>query len=161
MHTSAHDHTNRHRHRTMARGVNKVILIGHLGQDPDFRLLDSGTGVCNMSLATDESYTDRNGNRVDQTEWHRIEAWGRVAENCNEYLQKGAKVYVEGSLKTDEWEDRDGNDRRTTKIKARRVLFLDRAGSATNAAANGSRRAANGVAEPAGDGFVPDDEMPF
>lgn len=145
----------------MARGVNTVILIGHLGQDPDFRLLDSGTGVCNMSLATDESYTDRNGNRVDQTEWHRIEAWGRVAENCNEYLQKGAKVYVEGSLKTDEWEDRDGNDRRTTKVKARRVLFLDRAGTSTNGRSNGSRRVANGVAEPAGDGFVADDEMPF
>lgn len=110
----------------MARGVNKVILIGNLGRDPELRYTGNQTPVCNVSLATDESYTDRDGNLVERTEWHRIVAWGKLAETCNQYLQKGSKVYVEGSLQTRQWEDRDGNTRYTTEVKARQMTFLDR-----------------------------------
>ena len=109
----------------MARGVNKVILIGNLGQDPELRYTGSGTAVCNMRLATNESYTDKDGNRVDKTEWHNVVAWARLGEICNEYLQKGSQVYFEGSLQTRSWEDRDGNTRYTTEVKAREMMFLD------------------------------------
>lgn len=109
----------------MARGVNKVILIGNLGQDPELRYTGSGTAVCNMRLATNESYTDRDGNQVDRTEWHNVVTWARLAEICNEYLQKGSQVYFEGSLQTRSWEDRDGNTRYTTEVKAREMMFLD------------------------------------
>jgi len=95
----------------MARGVNKVTLIGNLGDDPELRYTGSGTAVCNMSLATNESYTDNDGNEVQNTEWHDVVAWGRLGEICNEYLQKGSQVYFEGKLQTREWEDRDGNTR--------------------------------------------------
>lgn len=109
----------------MARGVNKVILIGNLGQEPELRYTGSGTAVCNIRLATNESYTDRDGNEVQNTEWHRIVAWGRLGEICNEYLEKGSQAYFEGSLQTNSWEDRDGNTRQTTEIRAREVMFLD------------------------------------
>jgi len=112
--------------KTMARGVNKVILIGNLGQDPELRYTGSGTAVCNMRLATNESYKDRDGNLVDKTEWHNVVAWARLGEICNEYLEKGSQVYFEGSLQTRSWEDRDGNTRYTTEVKAREMMFLDR-----------------------------------
>jgi len=112
----------------MARGVNKVILIGNLGQDPELRYTGSGTAVCNMRLATNESYTDRDGNQVDKTEWHNVVTWARLAEICNEYLSKGSQVYFEGKLQTRSWEDRDGNTRYTTEVKAQEMMFLDRAG---------------------------------
>ena len=124
----------------MARGVNKVILIGNLGQDPELRYTGSGTAVCNLRLATNESYKDRDGNLVDKTEWHNVVAWGRLGEVCNEYLEKGSQVYFEGSLQTRSWEDRDGNTRYTTEVKAREMMFLDSARSAT----------------PGGDGFNQD-----
>jgi len=111
----------------MARGVNKVILIGNLGQEPELRYTGSGTAVCNMRLATNESYTDRDGNQVDRTEWHNVVAWARLAEICNEYLDKGSQVYFEGKLQTRSWEDRDGNTRYTTEVKAQEMMFLDRA----------------------------------
>jgi len=109
----------------MARGVNKVILIGNLGQEPELRYTGSGTAVCNMRLATNESYTDRDGNEVDRTEWHNVVAWGRLGEVCNEYLQKGSQVYFEGSLQTRSWEDQEGNTRYTTEVKAQEMMFLD------------------------------------
>lgn len=109
----------------MARGVNKVILIGNLGQEPELRYTGSGTAVCNMRLATNESYTDRDGNEVDKTEWHNVVAWGRLGEVCNEYLDKGSQVYFEGSLQTRSWEDQDDNTRYTTEVKAREMMFLD------------------------------------
>ena len=109
----------------MARGVNKVILIGNLGQEPELRYTGSGTAVCNMRLATNESYTNRDGEEVQKTEWHNVVAWGRLGEVCNEYLDKGSQVYFEGSLQTRSWEDRDGNTRYTTEVKAREMMFLD------------------------------------
>ncbi len=109
----------------MARGVNKVILIGNLGDDPELRYTGSGTAVCNMSLATNETYTDSDGNEVQNTEWHDVVAWGRLGEICNEYLQKGSQVYFEGKLQTRSWDDRDGNTRYSTDVKAREMMFLD------------------------------------
>lgn len=110
----------------MARGsVNKVIIIGTLGRDPEMRYLPNGNAVCSMSLATDEGYKDRNtGQQVDKTEWHRIEAFGRLAEIMGEYLKKGAKCYVEGKLRTDEYE-KDGIKRYSTKIIANEMTMLD------------------------------------
>ena len=108
----------------MARGVNKAFIIGNLGQDPELRYTGSGTAVCTFSIATNESYEDRDGNLVERTEWHNIETWGRTAENCEEYLSKGRTVFVEGKIQTDSWEDRDGNNRKTTKIRAFQVQFL-------------------------------------
>ena len=108
----------------MARGVNKVILIGNLGADPELRYTGSGTAVCNFNLATNESYKDRDGNLVEKTEWHRIVTWDRLAEICAEYLKKGRQVYIEGSLQTRQWEDQDGNTKYTTEIKAREMQML-------------------------------------
>ena len=109
----------------MARGVNKVILIGNLGQDPELRYTGSGTAVCNLRIATNESYKDQDGQFVEKTEWHSVVAWSRLAEICGEYLKKGSRVYFEGSLQTRSWEDRDGNTRYTTEIKAREMMMLD------------------------------------
>jgi len=108
----------------MARGVNKVMLIGNLGQDPELNYTGSGTAVCNLRLATDESYTNRDGELVERTEWHDIVAWERLAEICDEYLVKGSRIYCEGSLQTSTWEDRDGNTRYSTEIKMRNMMML-------------------------------------
>ena len=106
-------------------GVNKVILIGNLGRDPELRYTQTGQAVCNFSLATTESWSDKSsGDKVERTEWHRIVAWGRTAELCAQYLAKGRTVYIEGRLQTREWEDRDGNKRTTTEVNALTVQFL-------------------------------------
>ncbi len=96
--------------------VNKAILVGRLGRDPEMRYTGGGTPVCNFSLATDESYTDKAGQRQKKTEWHNIVAWGKLAEQCQNLLSKGKLAYVEGRLQSREWNDRDGNKRRTTEI---------------------------------------------
>jgi single-strand DNA-binding protein len=100
-------------------GVNKAILVGRLGADPELRYTSNKNPVCNMRLATSEKYKDK-----EYTEWHRIQCWGRLAENCSEYLSKGREVYIEGRLQTRKWQDRDGNDRYTTEIVANQVVFL-------------------------------------
>ena len=104
--------------------VNKVILIGNLGADPELRRTASGYSVCNLRIATTDRYRDRDDNPQEKTEWHRVVVWGRQAEHCKEYLRKGRQVYVEGSLETHSWEDRDGNKRYTTEVRARQVVFL-------------------------------------
>lgn len=106
--------------------LNKVMIIGRLGRDPELRYTQNGTPVTTLNVATDESYTDRDGNKVDRTEWHRVSVFQRQAENCANYLTKGSLVYVEGSLQTRKWQDQQGQDRYTTEIKALRVQFLDR-----------------------------------
>lgn len=108
----------------MARGINKVILVGNLGADPELRYTGNGTAVCNIRLATNDAYKDANNEWVEKTEWHNVVAWSRLAEICNEYLRKGSQVYFEGSLQTRSWEDRDGNTRYTTEIKAREMMIL-------------------------------------
>lgn len=108
----------------MASGVNKVILVGHLGADPELRYTQSGSGVCELRVATNESWTDRSGQRQERTEWHRVVVWGKQAENCSKFLSKGRQVYVEGRLRTRSWDDRDGNKRYTTEIIANDIQFL-------------------------------------
>ena len=114
--------------------LNRVMLIGRLGRDPELRYTQSGTPVCTLQAATDESYTDRDGNKVERTEWHRITCFQKQAENCANYLAKGSLVYVEGSLTTRKWQDQQGQDRYTTEIKAERVQFLDRKGDGQGSA---------------------------
>ncbi len=109
----------------MAGSMNKVILVGRLGQDPKLAYAASGVAVANFSMATDESYTDRDGNKVEKTEWHKIVVFAKQAELCSNYLSKGSLVLVEGSLQTRKWQDQQGQDRFTTEIKAQRVQFLD------------------------------------
>ena len=112
----------------MARGVNKVILIGNSGADPELRYTPGGTAVSNFSIATNESWTDSSGERQERTEWHRIVVWGRLAEICNQYLRKGSKVYIEGKLQTRSWEGQDGVKRYTTEVVARDMQMLDSRG---------------------------------
>ena len=109
--------------------LNKVMIIGRLGRDPELRYTQAnGTPVTTLNVATDETYTDRDGNRQERTEWHRVSVYQRQAENCANYLRKGSLVYVEGSLQTRKWQDQQGQDRYTTEIKAQRIQFLDRRG---------------------------------
>jgi single-strand DNA-binding protein len=105
--------------------VNKVILVGNLGQDPEIRYTPAGAAVANFSIATSESWKDKNtGQKTSKTEWHRIVAWNKLAEICGEYLHKGKQVYVEGKLETRKWQDKDGNDRYTTEIKIHTMQML-------------------------------------
>jgi single-strand DNA-binding protein len=109
----------------MARGINKVIAIGNLGKDPETRYLPSGAAVCNFSLAISETWKDKQtGEQKERTEWMNIEVWGKAAEACQEYLSKGSQCYIEGKMQTDKWQDRDGNDRWTTKVRVDNVQFL-------------------------------------
>lgn len=105
-------------------GVNKVILIGNLGKDPDLRNFEGGNVVANFTLATTEVYRDRNGNKVEQTEWHNIAMWGKLAEIAGKILRKGAKVYIEGRIKNRSWEDREGNKKYITEIVAENFTLL-------------------------------------
>ncbi len=115
----------------MARGVNKVILIGNCGQDPETRYMPSGGAVTNISLATSETWKDKQtGQPQERTEWHRIVFFNRLAEIAGEYLRKGGKVYIEGSLRTRKWQDQSGQDRYTTEIVANEMQMLDSRGSA-------------------------------
>ncbi|MCS4044552.1 single-strand DNA-binding protein [Salinibacter ruber] len=109
----------------MPRSINKVILIGHLGDDPELRYTGGGVAVCTMSIATNETYTDEDGNEVEKTEWHDVVTWKRLAEICDEHLDKGSQIYVDGKIQTREWSDRNGNQRYTTEVLARQVQFLD------------------------------------
>lgn len=127
----------------MAGSLNKVILIGRLGRDPELRYTQSGVPVANMSLATDESFVDRDGQRQERTEWHRVVVWNKQAETVAKFLSKGRLVYVEGSLQTRKWQDQQGQERYTTEIKAQRVLFLDSAGQVQENETQGQRPAAN------------------
>ncbi len=104
--------------------VNKVILVGNLGSDPEVRYLPSGQPVCNFNIATTERWTGKDGNPGERTEWHRIVVFGKQAENCKEYLKKGRQVYVEGRLQTREWNDKEGHKRTTTEVVAQVVQFL-------------------------------------
>ena len=135
-------------------GLNKVTLIGNLGRDPELRYTANGQPVVNFTLATNEAWTNKNGEREERTEWHRIVAWGKLAEICGEHLAKGRQVYVEGRLQTREWEDREGTKRRTTEITAQQVLMLGR-----------RPEAAEGSADPADaprpEGGGSDDDIPF
>ena len=106
--------------------VNRAIIIGRLGRDPELRFTPSGQAVANFSVATDETYTGKDGQKVEKTEWHRIVAWGKTAEFCGNFLSKGRLVYIEGKIETRKWTDKDGAEKYTTEIKADRVQGLDK-----------------------------------
>src|SRR5215467_8830484 len=135
---------------TMARGVNKVILIGNLGADPETRAMPSGTTVANLRVATSESWRDKQtGEQQERTEWHRVALFGRLAEVAGEYLRKGSQVYIEGSLRTRKWQDKQGNERYSTEIVANDLQMLGGRGGAGGAAAgagagSGAESAARG-----------------
>ena len=109
-------------------GVNKVILVGRLGADPEVRYTNTGTPVANFNMATSTNFTDKSGEKTERTEWHRIVAFGKLGEICGEYLAKGKQIYIEGRLHTRDWEDRDGNKRKTTEIVANTMQMLGSAG---------------------------------
>ncbi|MDQ3266197.1 MAG: single-stranded DNA-binding protein [Myxococcota bacterium] len=133
----------------MAGGVNKVILIGNLGADPEVRFTPGGQAVANFRIATSESWTDKGGQKQERTEWHRIVVWGKLAELCGEYLAKGRQCYVEGRLQTREWNDKEGKKNYTTEVVANQVTFLggrDGAGAGAGAGrSNGAARSGGGA----------------
>ena len=134
--------------------VNKVILIGNLGADPECKQIGETT-VCTFSLATSESYKDKAGQKVESTEWHEVEVWGKLAEIAGKYLTKGTTIYLEGSIKSNKWTDKEGNNRKTTRIKANSFTMLDKKGSTTPADVK-----SGGSAMPeSGEGEI--DDLPF
>ncbi len=144
--------------------VNKVILIGNLGRDPELRYTQGGQAVASFSIATTENFTKKSGERDERTEWHRIVAWGRTAELCAQYLSKGRSVYIEGRLQTREWENKEGQKQRTTEVVAQTVQFLGgpRGQGAGPAREGEARDAAPGFDEgPAGGSAPPADDIPF
>jgi single-strand DNA-binding protein len=148
--------------------VNKVILVGRLGRDPELRYTQGGQPVANFTLATNERWTSKDGDRQERTEWHRIVAWGKLAELCNEYLSKGRQVYIEGRLQTREWEDKEGHKRQTTEINANTVQFLGSRGDAAGdgdmslgGPSPGGESAGAPPAPPPAASGAPDDDIPF
>lgn len=139
-------------------GVNKIILVGRLGKDPEIRYTQSGAGVTNFNLATSENWTDREGQKQERTEWHRVVVWGKMAEVCSQYLQKGRQVYVEGRLQTRQWDDKDGNKRYTTEVVANTVQFLDKAGSAQESS---DQSMGAPIPAPSNDNAGMDEDIPF
>lgn len=147
-------------------GVNKVILIGNLGSDPEVKYTPSGVPVANVNLATNESWTDRNGERQERTEWHRLVIWRKLAEIVGQYLRKGSKIYIEGRLETRSWDDQSGQKRYTTEVVVNDLQMLDGRGDAADGQQGGgfeSRPTAGDPpgGEPAGGGATDDDDLPF
>ena len=149
--------------------VNKVILIGNLGRDPELRYTQGGQAVANFTMATTERFSTRDGDKQERTEWHRIVAWGRTGELCAQYLSKGRSAYIEGRLQTREWEDKEGNKRRTTEVVANTVQFLGGRGGAGGQGgepAGGPPSGGSAGGAGAGGGFdnpgpPPPDDIPF
>ena len=137
--------------------VNKVILIGNLGADPELRYTSGGSAVTELRLATSRRWTGKDGTPQEDTQWHRVVVWGKQAENCKEYLAKGRQVYVEGRLQTRQWEDRDGNKRYTTEVVAEQVQFLGGGGGGRGASAAGPPPPDDRDAPPQ----MSDDDIPF
>jgi single-strand DNA-binding protein len=146
-------------------GVNKAIIVGNLGRDPEMRSTQSGTQVANFSVATSRQYTDSSGQRQDDTEWHRIVAFGRLAEICGQYLRKGKQVYIEGRIQTRSWEDQNGQKRYTTEIVCEQMQMLGRAGDTSGGDSDldgaGSGQASMGATAGGGGMADTDDDLPF
>jgi single-strand DNA-binding protein len=153
--------------------VNKVILVGRLGQNPEVRYTPSGQAVANFSVATNENWTDKQGQKQERTEWHRVVVWGKLAELCNQYLTKGRQVYLEGRLQTRQWQDKDGQTKYTTEIQAQTVQFLGGGGAYAGEGAGANRGAAAGAdadfggapaprgTAPGGEPSFTEDDIPF
>ena len=154
----------------MAGSVNKVILVGRLGQDPEVRFTQGGAAVANLRIATDETWKDQSGERQQRTEWHTVVAWRRLAEICGQYLSKGRLVYIEGKLQTRSWQDREGNKRYSTEIQADNMVMLGGGRSEEGQAAPAAQPAAAAQPAPAAaqpapaagsDSGTSDDDIPF
>ncbi len=146
----------------MARGINKVILVGNLGADPETRYMPSGSAVTNLSVATTESWKDKQtGEQKDRTEWHKVAMFDRLAEIAAEYLRKGSQVYIEGKLQTRKWQDRDGNDRWTTEILANEMQMLGGRGGAGGGTAPMSQDSGPSSPPPQAGPDDFDDDIPF
>ncbi len=153
----------------MARGVNKVILVGHLGKDPEVRYAPSGQAIANITVATSDSWKDKTtGEKQERTEWHRVVFFSRLAEIVGEYLKKGSQVYIEGRIQTRKWQDKEGNDRYTTEIVANEMQMLgSRSGGGAPAEdfnqdkSYASKPAATAAADSGGDSGGFDDDIPF
>ena len=152
--------------------INKVILVGRLGKDPEIRSTPQGTTVAKFTVATDEKYNDRDGNRQERTEWHNIAAWGKLGEICGQYLKKGKLVYIEGSIRTDSWDDKEsGQKKYRTEIIANTMKMLDRRGDEGGGGGGGgydrgssygqSQSRGGGKSAPASDMIEDDEEVPF
>ena len=157
----------------MSGSVNKVILIGRLGKDPEVKYLPSGAPVAKFTLATDESFKDRTGEKQERTEWHKIVAWNKLAEICGEYLTKGKQVYIEGSIRSRQYEDQAGNKRTSYEIVARSMQMLGSRADSERMAASGMERATPArpspaaapppaePAPPAAEPEISDEDIPF
>jgi single-strand DNA-binding protein len=144
----------------MARGINKVILVGNLGADPETRYMPSGSAVTNLSIATSEQWKDKqSGEQKERTEWHKVAMFNRLAEIAAEYLRKGSQVYIEGKLRTRKWQDRDGNDRWTTEIIADEMQMLGGRGGGGSAPMSSGSGPSSAPPQPPADEF--DDDIPF
>lgn len=150
--------------------VNKVIIIGNLGKDPEMRYMPSGDAIANLRIATTDKFKDRNGEMQEATEWHSVAFFGKTAEICGQYLKKGSQLYVEGSLRTRKWQDKDGNDRYTTEIRGDRMQMLGGRGGGGSAdydappmeSAPRAKPAGGAAASAPGGGFGEmDDDIPF
>lgn len=144
--------------------LNKVLLIGNLGRDPEIRYTTEGTPVATFSLATSESWTDKNGTKQERTEWHNIVAWARLADTCKKYLAKGRQVYVEGRLRTREYADRDGIKRRVTEVIASQILMLGPRPQNADTTVHAAEPIERAVPEPEpvfGDAGITDSDIPF
>ncbi|HEU4333664.1 MAG TPA: single-stranded DNA-binding protein [Candidatus Eisenbacteria bacterium] len=150
----------------MVAGVNKVILIGNLGRDPEVRTTTTGQRVANFTLATSRQWTGQDGQRQEKTEWHSIVVWGKLAEICEKYLQKGKQVYIEGRIETRQWQDKEGQTRYKTEIICEQMTMLGRAGD-RNGGGEGGYEPARGGAAPRDENYEPapaggaDDDLPF
>jgi single-strand DNA-binding protein len=145
--------------------LNKIMLIGNLGRDPEIRYTQDGSPVATFSMATSENWTDKNGNRQEHTEWHNIVAWSRLADLSKRYLSKGRQVYIEGRIRTREWNDRDGNKRRTTEVIASQIVLLGSRSQTTvdesAQPAEPASRADSEVDPSFGDSGITDSDIPF
>src|SRR5262245_65021492 len=141
--------------------VNKVILVGNLGRDAELRYTPGGSAVSKFSLATTETWNDKSGQRQERTEWHNIDLWGKQAESLSEYLVKGKQVYVEGRLQTDEYTDKDGNKRKTTRVRCDRVVLLGGGGRGAAMERGGGRPASHTPAQVESSEPLTDDDIPF
>ncbi len=142
--------------------INKVILVGRLGKDPEVRSTPGGSTVTKFTLATDERYTDKNGEKQERTEWHNIVAWARLGEICGQYLRKGKLVYIEGSIRTDSWDDKEsGQKRYRTEIIARDMKMLDRRGDEGQGGGGGYTGARKSGSAAGPDVMDDDEEVPF
>jgi single-strand DNA-binding protein len=144
----------------MAGSVNRVILIGRLGKDPEIRSIPSGTTVAKFSIATDDRYTDRNGEKQERTDWHNIVAWGKLAEICGQYLRKGKLVYIDGSIRYDSWDDKEtGQKRYKTEIHANQMQMLERRDDAGSGGSGTSY--VRSASQPSGSQVEEEEDVPF